>query len=127
MIDEEHNPKGWTFASFEAYVETSIKALKDATAIAMTASEKAIDKATASDDKRFGLLNEFRETTNDQQASFANKVQTEFRLNALDRELAAIRLELGEGRGRGRGVWLMVGAVAWFLTTGIALFAVARH
>ena len=56
MAVDEHNPKGWTFASFETHVDSEIKALKEATGIAMTASEKAIDKAEKSDDKRFSLL-----------------------------------------------------------------------
>jgi hypothetical protein len=122
-----HNPKGWTFASFEVYVDHAIKSLKEATAIAMTASEKAIEKAEKSDDKRFSLLNEFRATTNDQQANFAQKDQTQFRLDAIDKELVSIKLSLQESRGKDRGVWLIVGAIAWAVTTGVAVFAVIHR
>ena|SRR5580765_4848907 len=125
---DEHNPKGWTFASFEVWVADSIHALEKATAIAMTASEKAIDKAEKSDDKRFSLLNEFRATTNDQQANFANKDQTEFRLKSIDTELTTLKLEMREARGKGQGVWLLALIIGQVLLILIGATAVLlRH
>lgn len=123
----DNNPKGWTFATLEAFLEAQIKALKDATAIAMTASEKAIDKAEKSDDKRFTLLNEFRATTNDQQANFANKEQTEFRLGALDRQMASIEKALAQNSGKGQGVWLVAVIISQGLLILIGAAALLRH
>lgn len=128
MAVDEHNPKGWTFASFEVWVSDSIHALEKATAIAMTASEKAIDKAEKSDDKRFSLLNEFRATTNDQQDNFANKDQTEFRLKSLDAEINTMKLEQREKQGKGQGVWLLAAIICQGLLIAIALAALfMRH
>jgi hypothetical protein len=127
MPPHDHNPKGWTFAAFETYVEASINALKEATGIAMAASEKAITKAETADDKRFSLLNEFRATTNDQQKNFANKEQTEFRLNAIDKEVNELKISKGVDKGKGQGIWFVVAGIAWFITTAIAVFAIFLH
>jgi hypothetical protein len=126
-MDDNHNPKGWTFASFEAYVESSIRALKEATSIAMSASEKAIDKAEKADDKRFSLLNEFRATTNDQQAHFAGKESTNFRLDSLDAEITALKLSRSNSEGKGQGVWLMAVVIGQALLTIAGLAALFLH
>jgi hypothetical protein len=120
-MPSDNNPKGWTFASFETYVESAINALKEATGIAMAASEKAITKAETADDKRFSLLNEFRATTNDQQKNFANKEQTEFRLDALDEAINDLKISMSVDKGKGQGIWIVIVGIAWFVTTVIAV------
>jgi hypothetical protein len=124
---ELDNPKGWTFSSFETYIASSIGALKEATSIAMAASEKAIEKAERADDKRFSLLNEFRATTNDQQAHFAGKDQTNFRLDSLDAEITALKLTRSSNEGRGQGVWLVAVVITQLLIIVVGVASLFMH
>ena len=120
MSADDHNSAGWTFDTLYLHVVTIAEAAKEGTAIAMASAEKAILKAETATEKRFDAVNEFRQMVQDQQATFANKEQTEFRLTSIDSKLA-------EGSGRIQGSILLGGIAAWVITTGLALFALLRH
>lgn len=127
MAVDEHNPKGWTFAAFETYVEDRFRSTKDATNIAMAASEKAILKAETAADKRFDSVNEFREAMKDQQSKFADKEQSDFRLGALDKRLGSIETLMAATSAKGQGVWLLAVIIGQGLLIVIAFAAYLKH
>lgn len=82
--------QGWTLDTLEKYLSSRIDGIKDNTSIAMAAADKAVSKAETAAEKRFDSVNEFREAMKDQQASFADKQQTDFRLKAIEGRLKEI-------------------------------------
>jgi hypothetical protein len=56
----------------------------------MAAADKAVTKAEVATEKRFDSVNEFRNAMKDQQNTFANRTETEFRLTAIDKSLEKI-------------------------------------
>jgi ABC-type transporter Mla maintaining outer membrane lipid asymmetry permease subunit MlaE len=56
----------------------------------MAASDKAVSKADAATEKRFDSVNEFRNAMKDQQSTFADKTQTDFRLGAIERSIEKV-------------------------------------
>lgn len=85
-----NNEHGWTFDTLYIHVMEISKASKEGVNAAMASAEKAILKAETATEKRFDSVNEFRAAMKDQQAHFADKDQTDFRLTAIDRRLAEI-------------------------------------
>jgi hypothetical protein len=80
-------PSGWTLDTLEKYLDTRIDAVEKNVTTAMAAADKAVTKAEVAAEKRFDSVNEFRSAMKDQQASFADKTQTDFRLAALESKL----------------------------------------
>jgi anion-transporting ArsA/GET3 family ATPase len=115
MPDDKHNPDGWTFATLYKHVMEISIASKEAINAAMAAAKEATQKAEAASEKRFDSVNEFRNAMKDQQATFADKEQTAFRLNAIDRKLA----ETG-GRSQGISMVAIVITQAILILVGIA-------
>jgi len=103
--------------SVEKAVVTAMAASEKATAAAMAASEKAISKAEAAAEKRSDAANEIRQAMIDQQAHFADKDQTDFRLSALSKQLDLIA-------GRSQGVGLSMSALVQIVSTLAAATAV---
>ena len=56
----------------------------------MAAADKAVSKAEAATEKRFDSVNEFRNAMKDQQNTFADKTQTDFRLGAIERSIEKV-------------------------------------
>jgi anion-transporting ArsA/GET3 family ATPase len=118
-----HNPDGWTFSSLYKHVMALSDASKEAVTAAMDAAKVATDKADAANEKRFDAVNEFRATLKDQQNTFADKSQTDFRLAALEDKLAT-------GTGRSQGIGLVAIIITQSLLILIAiggLFVAMRH
>jgi small-conductance mechanosensitive channel len=124
---DEHNPKGWTFSAFETYVDNRFVTSEEAVKTAMSAAEKATIKAETAADKRFDSVNEFREAMKDQQSKFADKDQSDFRLDALDKRLGAMELALTASNAKGQGVWLLAVIICQGLLIAIALAAYMKH
>jgi anion-transporting ArsA/GET3 family ATPase len=120
----EHNPDGWTFSTLYKHVTALSDASKDAVSAAMDAAKMASDKADAATEKRFDAVNEFRATLKDQQATFADKVQTDFRLTAIDKKLA-------EQGGKSQGIWLVAiiitQTILILLALGALIVAFNKH
>jgi anion-transporting ArsA/GET3 family ATPase len=109
-----HNPDGWTFATLYKHVMALSDASKDAVSAAMSAAKLATDKADAANEKRFDAVNEFRATLKDQNATFADKSQTDFRLGAIEKQLATVA-------GKSQGIWLVALIITQTLLILIAL------
>jgi hypothetical protein len=123
MPVDEHNAAGWTFDTLYIHVMEISKAAKEGVNTAMAAAEKAGDKAEKANEKRFDAVNEFRSMVQDQQATFASKEQTEFRLTSIDEKFAALENRIAEGSGKLQGTIIIGGITAWLITTGLSLFA----
>jgi hypothetical protein len=105
--------------------EEQFKSIKDSTAAAFAASQKAIDLASAADEKRADASNEIRGAMLDQQAKLMTRSEAEAGLsrNAADIKAVTDRVNLMQGRGTGiKDSW---GWLAAFLGLMIALLGVA--
>jgi hypothetical protein len=78
---------GWTLETLKEHLDSRIQAVKDNVTTAMAAADKAVTKAEVAAEKRFDSVNEFRSAMKDQQASFADRQQTDFRLGAIESRL----------------------------------------
>jgi hypothetical protein len=77
-------------------VDAALAAAEKAITAAMSAAEKAVTKAETAAEKRFDSVNEFRSAMKDQQSTFADRNQVEFRLGAIEK-----RIENAEGLTKG--------------------------
>jgi hypothetical protein len=102
-MTDAHNPDGWTFATLYKHVMEISTASKEATTTAMAAAKEATLKAELASEKRLEGMNEFRSAMKDQQSTFADKEQTNFRLTAIDKKLAE-----RDGKSQGIGVLAIV-------------------
>jgi len=107
--DDKYNPDGWTFASLYKHVMMLSEASKEAINAAIVAAQKAVDKAEGAQQLRNDAQNEWRAAMKDQQATFADKEQTERRLNNLEILMAA---KAGERQGFGISVGVLVQVIA---------------
>jgi len=126
--EDKHNPEGWTFATLYIHVMEISKAAKEGVNAAMASAEKAILKAETATEKRFDSVNDFRQAMRDQQETFANKSETNMRLEDLAKRLDRVTtgMELSAGKSAGISTVILVGA--WLVTTAIALLAIfLRH
>lgn len=105
-MSDSNNPDGWTFSTFYAHFNERFVAAKD-----------AISKVETATEKRFESVNEFRNTLRDQAAHFADKEQTERRLNTIETTLAA-------SAGKSQGVGMSAGVIVQVLTSTAAAAAI---
>lgn len=87
----------------EKRYEEMIKAMKEATAASFAASQKAIDLASAANEKRQDSSNEIRAAMIDQQKVLMPRAECEVGLarNAADIKALTDRFNLSAGRGLG--------------------------
>jgi hypothetical protein len=78
---------GWTLDTLKEYHDSKINAVEKNVTTAMAAADKAVTKAETAAEKRFDSVNEFRAAMKDQQSSFADKTQTDFRLQSIESKL----------------------------------------
>ena len=125
---DDQNPDGWTLNTLYIHVMEISKSAKEGVSAAMASAEKAILKAETATEKRFDSVNEFRQAMRDQQETFANKSETNMRLEDLAKRLDRVTtgMELSAGKSAGISTVILVGA--WVATTAIALLAIfLRH
>ncbi|HEV8189464.1 MAG TPA: hypothetical protein VGP83_17045 [Pyrinomonadaceae bacterium] len=79
------------FKSLEETSRAQLAALKENTAIAFTASERAIEKAALAAEKRFESVNEFRKSLTDQTATFMPRPQIEALVQNVNDKIDAQR------------------------------------
>lgn len=109
---ESPSPHGWTLDTLEEHLTTKITSVKDffvaesraskeavsaalaavkeQSAGAMIAAEKAIIKAETATEKRFDSVNEFRQTLSDQAASFLSRNEYSANHKATEEKLIAL-------------------------------------
>ncbi len=115
MVADNHNPDGWTFATLYKHVMMLSEASKEAINAAITAAQKAVDKAEGAQQLRNDAQNEWRGAMKDQQATFADKEQVERRLSALEKWQA-------EQSGRFSGALGLWGGLIAAAAVGYQLF-----
>ena len=124
MSEDNHNPDGWTFATLYTHVMEISKAAKEGVSAAMAASEKAVLKAETANEKRFDSVNEFRQAMRDQQDSFANKSETNMRLDDFGKRLDRIGSAIETASGKTAGLMMAALGLGWAVSTVIALLAI---
>lgn len=82
--------EGWTLDTLKEHLESRIVSTEKSVTIAMAAADKAVTKAEVATEKRFDGVNEFRNAMKDQQGTFADKTQTDFRLASIEGRLEKI-------------------------------------
>jgi uncharacterized protein YhaN len=124
MKDPDHNPDGWTFATLYKHVSLLSDAAKEAVTAAIAAAQKAVDKAESAQQLRNEAQNEWRAAMKDQQATFADKEQTERRLKSIEEALAT---RAGAERGLGLVGSLIIGACVIISVIVAAAGLALRH
>jgi choline dehydrogenase-like flavoprotein len=124
MAEDKHNPDGWTFATLYTHVMEISKAAKEGVSAAMAASEKAVLKAETANEKRFDSVNEFRQAMRDQQDTFANKSETNMRLDDFGKRLDRIGSAMETASGKTAGLMMAALGLGWAVSTAIALLAI---
>jgi choline dehydrogenase-like flavoprotein len=128
MVMAEGNSNGWTFDTLYIHVMEISKAAKEGVNAAMASAEKAILKAETATEKRFDSVNEFRQAMRDQQENFANKSETNMRLEDLAKRLDRVTSGMEIASGRSSGVVTVAILAGWMITTAVALIAIFwRH
>ena len=82
---------GWTLETLKEHLDSRIQAVKENVTTAMAAADKAVTKAEIAAEKRFDSVNEFRNAMKDQQSTYADKQQVDFRLKAVEGRLERIK------------------------------------
>jgi len=127
-MEDDHNPDGWTLRTLYIHVMEISKAAKEGVNAAMASAEKAILKAETATEKRFDSVNEFRQAMRDQQETFANKSETNLRLEDLGKRLDRVATGMELSTGKSSGILTAAILVGWVITTLIALIAIFwRH
>jgi len=122
------NSNGWTFDTLYIHVMEISKAAKEGVNAAMASAEKAILKAETATEKRFDSVNEFRQAMRDQQENFANKSETNLRLEDLAKRLDRVTTGMELSSGRSSGIVVASVLAGWAITTAVALVAIFwRH
>jgi len=119
-----NNQEGWTFDTLYIHVMEISKAAKEGVNAAMASAEKAILKAETATEKRFDSVNEFRQAMRDQQENFANKSETNLRLEELGKRLDRVTSGMEISTGRSSGLVMAAILSGWAITTGIAVIAI---
>ncbi len=123
MTTGSGNSNGWTFDTLYIHVMEISKAAKEGVNAAMASAEKAILKAETATEKRFDSVNEFRQAMRDQQDNFANKSETNMRLDDIIKRLDRVTLGMESSSGRSSGIVLAAILVGWVLTFTVAVIA----
>ena len=124
------------FATSKEAVTSALAAAEKAIQAAMQASEKAIIKAELAAEKRSEASNEIRAAMMDQQKTFAEKSQTEFRLSTiegrvnensamLNKRIENIDSIVAAMGGRTQGVGASTGVMSQVIMAVIAVAAIA--
>jgi len=107
----------WNIASLKEHLDSRIDAVERAAVLALAGSDKATQKAEISVDERLKAMNEFRAALADQATTFASKEAVEFRLAAIDKQLAMLA-------GRTQGVGMSMATLVQIVSTLAAATAV---
>jgi tetrahydromethanopterin S-methyltransferase subunit G len=100
--------------------------------LTIQASEKAVLKAEASNERRFEAVNEFRGQLFDQQQTLVRKAEVDIRFDAINAKLDAAISQLQQSKGKELGQGMVWGIVAVVLTlalsgVGVAVALITRH
>lgn len=108
---------GWTFDTLYAHFAERMQAQKEMVALALAAAKEAVTKAEAASERRFAAVNEFRETLADQQRTLMPRLEAQFQIDALRKEVEALKeanmRQTSRGIGQGQVVAWVVAAVSF--------------
>lgn len=91
-------------------VDAAVSGVEKASATALSSADRAVTKAEVGAEKRFDSMNEFRAAMKDQQNTFADRAQTDFRLIAVERKQEVLA-------GQAQGVGLSVGVIVQIISS----------
>jgi hypothetical protein len=98
---------------------TLIDSQAEKVALALAASDKAVQKAEVANEKRFDSVNEFRAQLTDQAATFMPRHEAEARWNGLAEKIDDLKERLGATVGRSAGL-----AAGWgYMVASVGLAA----
>jgi len=105
--------------------EQEIQAVRRETSLIHDASEKAIQKAEASSEKRFGAVNAFREQLSDQAKDFMPRELADSQFVDMRKEIAVLRQSQDTTAGKSMGSASTLGGLVAAATIVIALVVIA--
>jgi hypothetical protein len=91
--------------------EDRFTAMDEKTGLALTSSEKAVNKADAATEKRFDGVNEFRETLKDQAATFITRAELNATVGAMEKDISSLRESRSETSGSDRTAIYILGVL----------------
>ncbi len=130
MSDDRTMAEHWNFTSYEKYVNQRFTDAEKAVAIAMAASQKAVDKAEEAQQLRNATQNEFRGALADLSGQMATKEHVGTRTESMRREMTALNenqeirirtLEAANANIQGR-IWVI--SALWAVIVLVSSFAV---
>ena len=125
------------FADAQRLVEMQYQAHRDAVNLALSAADRAVNKAEAASEKRFDSINEFRGTLADQQRTLMPRAESDRafaavaeKMAALEKLIDAVAIQhsqiIAEKRGAVGGWGAAVAAVGFVLTIVTLIVIVAK-
>lgn len=91
------------------------QAQREMTALALTASDRAVTKAETATEKRFDAVNEFRATLSDQARNLMPRAETELQFKSINADIALMKEQFLAQRGVNTGLhqgWIIfIGAL----------------
>lgn len=100
--------------------EDRFKATDDRTGLALTSSEKAVQKAEIATEKRFDSVNEFRGQLKDQAATLLPRSEADVKFNGFTKEIEELKKSMLTSQGRTSGF-----NASWGIAVSVALLAIA--
>lgn len=135
----EDTTGGWTLLTLKEYMEALVDgakgeavghamhddnrflALEHATAVAMTAAEKATTKAEAATEKRFDAVNEFRGQLSDQAATLVGRPEYLAAHDSITDKISALNTRITEHLGSERGAQVTKGNLYVTMAAGVGV------
>jgi hypothetical protein len=119
------------FECFEHNIELRFTEQKSATAAALAAADRAVQKAETAAEKRFESVNEFRNTLGDQQRNLMPRSEVDVLVKGLESKVEGLKEQVNQIHDERRGVvggWgYAVGVIGFVLTLaniiGVAIMA----
>src|SRR5271166_2426858 len=110
----------WTFYTLEKYLSDKIASVKETAALALEASNKAVDRAADMIDKRLDTMNEFRKALEDQTQSIVPRTEhatkwaaDKEKMDSLELRLTTLSTTLNEKSASfSRTITIILGATA---------------
>jgi hypothetical protein len=107
--------------------EETFKAIKESTSAAFAASQKAIDLASAANEKRADASNEIRGAMLDQQAKLMPRAEAEAVLSRNTADIKSVTDRVNAGLARGIGIKDSYGWLAASLALALAVYEALKH
>jgi hypothetical protein len=116
--------------SLRQYIDIRVEAVEKAVLAAIAASDRAVNKAEAANEKRFDAVNEFRGALNDSTRLMMPRSEAEqsFRVLSEKIEVFGKRVDAREQQGRGLNQgWIILASVISVLSSiGMFIYTITK-